>query len=161
VPSSGSFGGGLSTGLGGLAPPPPPHPPLAMAGMVPYSSASIAADYSASVASAYGRHGMTPFNPFSHSRPEELFYGALGRSLQSASAGAHFRPEDNPMALMTNRNLPMAIGSPYHERFLTFLFRFLYTVDLDRSQLNDFPTQLAGIATAVCVEGSFEPVGFD
>lgn len=120
VPSTGSFGGGLSTGLGGLAPPPPPPPPLALSGMVPYSTASMAADYSASVASAYGRHSMAPFNPFSHSRPEELFYGALGRSLQSASGGAHgFRPEENPLTLMPNRNLPMAIGSPYHERFLT------------------------------------------
>ena len=117
VPSSGSFGGGLSTGLGGLAPPAPPPPPLALAGMVPYSTASMAADYSASVASAYGRHSMAPFNPFSHSRPEELFYGALGRTLQSASAGSHFRPEENPMALMSNRNLPMGIGSAYHERF--------------------------------------------
>ena len=127
VSSSGSFSGGLSTGLVGLGAPPSlgigaPALNSLGHGIVPFSTASIPApDYSRPSAgpptdlhpSAY--HPLPSFNPFGHPRPDELFYGGLRSNLPSS--GSHFRPEENPLSLMPNRNLPMGMNSAYHERF--------------------------------------------
>ena len=71
----------------------------------------------------------SPFNPFQHSpRPEDVFYGSLrsgsGTGLQIPTSTCHFRPEDNPLAMIPPpHGLSLAINSSYHERYFHFDIR--------------------------------------
>lgn len=144
VPSSGSFNGGLSTGLSGAY---SATPSLMTSSSNNSTPATTTGDYRAPPdMSSY----LPPYASYLPPR-DDLFYGGLRNSMQQSAAAAaaaaaaassaasttHYRPEENSLGLIPPR-------TSYHERcvlpiylymnsqrltlhsFLAFLVRFLH-----------------------------------